>query len=235
MKSIKKSLLDDLHGCMARSLRAIFLGSLSKAWVAGRHVVFFGGGSRMQFRSVKARSAGSAFGVALAVGSACLLLAGAAAAQSRPPISSGASGGSNPGGSAGGYNPGNNNSGGNYNPGNNSSGGGYNPGTSSGGSGYNPGNNSGGSGYNPGGYDRHSVTGFVDSRYRGRSISFSDAIPNLDDSGLNDRISSLRVRGTWLVCEDAYFRGRCESVRGDVRDLSRLGMNDRISSMRPIY
>lgn len=178
----------------------------------------------MRFLDIEARGSRPAFGVALAVASACLLLAGAASAQSRPPISSGASGGSNPGGSSGGYNPGNNNSGG-----------GYNPGSNSGGSGYNPGNNSGGSGYNPGGYDRHQLTGFADARYRGRSISFNGEAPNLDDSGLNDRISSLRVRGNWLVCEDAYFRGRCETVRGDVRDLSRLGINDRISSMRPIY
>lgn len=189
----------------------------------------------MQLRNMGAHGSGLAFGVALALSSACLLLAGTASAQSRPPISSGASGGANPGASGGGYNPGNNNSGGSYNPGSNSGGGGYNPGANSGGSGYNPGNNSGGSGYNPGGYNRHSVTGFIDSRYRGRSISFNGEMPNLDDSGLNDRISSLRVRGTWLVCEDAYFRGRCVTVEDDIRDLARLGMNDRISSMRPIY
>jgi hypothetical protein len=165
--------------------------------------------------------------------------------QSRPPISSGASGGANPGGGSG-YNPGGggsgqNSGGGGYNPG--SGGGGYNPGNNSGG-GYNPGNN-GGSGYNPGngggynpGYGGGNRGAFViayrDHNYRGRSIRFDGEVVNLDHTGFNDEISSMQFRGQWQACTDAYFRGRCMVFRNNIRDLRDSGMNDRISSLRPI-
>ena len=158
--------------------------------------------------------------------------------QSRPPISSGASGGANPGGD--GYNPGQSGGSG-YNPGQ-SGGSGYNPGQSggsgynpgqSGGSGYNPGQ-SGGSGYNPGRNGRHNAIVFRDSNYRGNSVRFDGEIANLRDSGLNDEISSMRLQGAWLACTDAYFRGRCEVFRNSVRDLRQFGMNDQISSLRPL-
>ncbi len=179
----------------------------------------------------------------LAVGSIGLVsgLGSRAEAQSRPPISSGASGGANPGNaSGGGFNPGNNSgsgynpgqgSGSGYNPGN-TSGSGYNPGQNSGG-GYNPGN-SGGSGYNPGGYNRNFAIVFRDSGFRGASVRLDGEIDNLHHTGLNDEISSMRVRGTWLACTDAGFRGRCRTFRNSVRDLRDHGMNDRISSLRPV-
>lgn len=147
--------------------------------------------------------------------------------QSRPPISSGASGGSNPGGGSG-YNPGGGGS--NQNPG----GGGYNPG-SGGSGGYNPGNNSGGSGYNPGNGNRGAfVIAYRDHNYRGRSIRFDGDVVNLDNTGMNDEISSMQFRGLWQACTDAYFRGRCMVFRNNVRDLRDSGMNDRISSLRPV-
>ena len=154
--------------------------------------------------------------------------------QSRPPVNSGASGGSNPGnsGGQGGFNPGNSGGQGGYNPGNSGGQGGYNPGQN-GGSGYNPGQ-SGGSGYNPGGNRRYNATVFRDSNYRGSSVRFDGEIANLHDSGLNDEISSMRLQGAWLACTDAYFRGRCEVYRNSVRDLRQSGMNDRISSLRPL-
>lgn len=144
--------------------------------------------------------------------------------QSRPPVNSGASGGSNPGNSGGQ---------GGYNPGNSGGQGGYNPGNSGGQGGYNPGQ-SGGSGYNPGGNRRYNATVFRDSNYRGSSVRFDGEIANLHDSGLNDEISSMRLQGAWLACTDAYFRGRCEVYRNSVRDLRQSGMNDRISSLRPL-
>ncbi len=144
--------------------------------------------------------------------------------QSRPPISSGASGGSNPGGGSG-YNPGGGGS--NQNPG----GGGYNPGSG----GYNPGNDSGGSGYNPGNGNRGAfVIAYRDHNYRGRSIRFDGDVVNLDNTGMNDEISSMQFRGLWQACTDAYFRGRCMVFRNNVRDLRDSGMNDRISSLRPV-
>jgi len=174
---------------------------------------------------------------------AVLVASPMASAQSRPPVNSGAAGGANPGAGAG-YNPGNN--GGGYNPGN-TGGGGYNPGNNGGG-GYNPGG--GGGGYNPGhgsdynpgyggsynpGYNgRYSATVYRDENYRGSSAQFSGDVSNLDNSGLNDRISSIRLQGTWLACSDAYFRGRCIVLRNSTRDLRAYRMSDQISSLRPL-
>lgn len=77
------------------------------------------------------------------------------------------------------------------------------------------------------------ITVYEDSNFRGRSMSFNEAIPDLRSSGLNDRISSLRLRGgAWEVCTDARFRGDCRIVSGDIRNLDRA-FNDKISSLRP--
>jgi len=112
------------------------------------------------------------------------------------------------------------------------------PGNGNGGGwgGNNGGNNGGGwGGNNGGGWGNSSITVYTDANYRGRSMSFREAIPNLRNSGLNDAISSMRLgRGSWEVCEDANYRGRCEVINGDVSNLGRSGMNDRISSLRPL-
>ena len=103
-----------------------------------------------------------------------------------------------------------------------------------GGNGGNPGWPGGPGGGNGGGWGNTSITVYQDANYRGRSMTFREAIPNLRNSGLNDAISSMRLsRGSWEVCEDANYRGRCQVINGDVRDLGRTGMNDRISSLRP--
>lgn len=109
------------------------------------------------------------------------------------------------------------NSGGNDRPG-----GGWGGGNSGG---WNSGGNSGG---------RGSITVYRDSNYRGPSATLNGEVDNLANSGMNDQISSVRLRGSWEVCVDAYFRGNCQILNGDVSDLSRLGLNDRISSLRPV-
>lgn len=80
---------------------------------------------------------------------------------------------------------------------------------------------------------RSSITVYEDSNFRGRSMSFNGEVANLERSGMNDRISSIRLRGRWEVCTDAYFRGSCRIVSGDERNLGSSGFNDRISSLRP--
>lgn len=78
------------------------------------------------------------------------------------------------------------------------------------------------------------ITVFEDSNFRGRSASYTRDVSNLDGSGLNDRISSLKVgRGEyWEVCEHANYQGRCVIVSGEERDLKNNDWNDKISSMR---
>ena len=83
------------------------------------------------------------------------------------------------------------------------------------------------------GSGRTSITVYEDSNYRGRSMTFNGEVSNLDRTGMNDRISSMRLRGRWEVCTDAYFRGSCRVINGDERNLGSSGFNDRISSLRP--
>lgn len=78
----------------------------------------------------------------------------------------------------------------------------------------------------------YSGTGF-----RGRSIVVNDNIvDNLQGSGFNDRVSSLRIeRGYWLFCSDAHFNGACRTFGpGDYPELP-AALNDRISSGRRIH
>ncbi|RZJ45058.1 MAG: hypothetical protein EON86_02200 [Brevundimonas sp.] len=105
------------------------------------------------------------------------------------------------------------------------------PGNGGGNSGPGNGGPGNGGGWNGG---RASITVYRDADYRGASYTFQDSIPNLANSGMNDRISSMRLRGEWEACTDAYFRGTCRTFRDDLRNLANTGMNDRISSLRPV-
>jgi len=81
---------------------------------------------------------------------------------------------------------------------------------------------------------RGSAVIYTDANYRGASQRVDGEVPNLANTGFNDRISSMQLRGRWEVCTDAYFRGTCRTIDGDVRNLANTGLNDRISSMRPV-
>lgn len=80
---------------------------------------------------------------------------------------------------------------------------------------------------------RGAITVYRDAHFRGASVRFTGAMPNLANTGFNDAISSMRFRGAWEACTDAYFRGQCRVFTGDVSNLQQWGMNDRISSLRP--
>jgi hypothetical protein len=80
------------------------------------------------------------------------------------------------------------------------------------------------------------LTLFEHDNFAGRSVTATDGIDNLANSGFNDRASSVVVRrGTWQLCDDAYFRGRCVTLKpGDYPSLGQIGLNDRVSSAREI-
>ena len=81
------------------------------------------------------------------------------------------------------------------------------------------------------------ITFYEGQGFRGRAFTASNAVPNLNRTGFNDRISSIVVdKGRWEVCEQANFRGRCAVLsRGSYDTLSALGLNDAISSVRPAH
>ncbi|HWQ88205.1 beta/gamma crystallin-related protein [Brevundimonas sp.] len=91
-----------------------------------------------------------------------------------------------------------------------------------------------GPGWPGGGGGRTSAIIYRDADFRGATFRFDDGVPNLANTGFNDAISSLQLRGDWEVCTDAYYRGRCVILRDDVRNLRNSGLNDRISSLRPV-
>ena len=92
-----------------------------------------------------------------------------------------------------------------------------------------------GGGYRPG--DRwDSASLFAKRDWRGRSIRIDGPIANLANSGLNDRVRSIRLErrsGPWIVCSNANYRGRCTTIRASVADTRQIGLGDSISSLRP--
>lgn len=80
------------------------------------------------------------------------------------------------------------------------------------------------------------LTLFENDNFNGRRIVANDSIQNLDNSGFNDRASSVVIRdGTWQLCDDAYFRGRCVTLNpGRYPSLGDIGLNDRVSSAREL-
>jgi len=82
----------------------------------------------------------------------------------------------------------------------------------------------------------YSITLFEHKDFQGRSLTYTAASSNLQATGLNDRISSLKVvpGQKWLLCKNKKFKGGCIVVDRDVPDLEPLGFNDKVSSLKPV-
>ena len=68
-----------------------------------------------------------------------------------------------------------------------------------------------------------------------RWVINGDYLPDLANTGFNDRAQSLRVRsGYWIFCSDAQFRGQCRTFGPG--DYPRLGwaLDNKVSSGRRI-
>jgi hypothetical protein len=77
---------------------------------------------------------------------------------------------------------------------------------------------------------------FSNSDFRGdRWVISGDYMPDLANTGFNDRAQSLRVRhGYWIFCSDSQFRGQCRTFGPG--DYPRLGwaLDNKVSSGRRI-
>ncbi|MGI9064869.1 MAG: beta/gamma crystallin-related protein [Pyrinomonadaceae bacterium] len=80
------------------------------------------------------------------------------------------------------------------------------------------------------------ITVFTDRDFRGKSSTFRQDVTDLQPTGLNDKVSSLRVGPgeQWEICEHSNYQGRCVVVSGDEADLRRNSWNDVISSLRRV-
>jgi hypothetical protein len=80
---------------------------------------------------------------------------------------------------------------------------------------------------------RDEVCVYTKKDYEGEEFCTSRSVPNLDDYDLNDKISSLSVRGnaTAVLHKNADYRGKSIEYSGDV---SRIGggMDDQASSLQ---
>lgn len=81
-----------------------------------------------------------------------------------------------------------------------------------------------------------SIVLYEHDNFAGRSYGSNNSVSNLNDSGFNDRASSVIVRGgRWQICENAYFSGRCETLGpGEYPSLRVMNLNDRVSSVREL-
>src|SRR5688572_15908911 len=86
------------------------------------------------------------------------------------------------------------------------------------------------------GFGYSGITVYEHPDFRGDSVTFRDAVPDLRQHGLNDQISSIDVDGNqaWEVCRDVNYEGGCRVFQGTIDDLRSEGWNDRISSMRAV-
>lgn len=72
---------------------------------------------------------------------------------------------------------------------------------------------------------------FEKTRFGGDSIALEWEGRSLGK--LSGRAESLRLSGTWEICDAENFRGRCIRISRNVEDLASIGWKDRIRSARP--
>jgi hypothetical protein len=84
-------------------------------------------------------------------------------------------------------------------------------------------------------YDRTRVEAYSDPNFAGQAVTVDGDISSLRNTGMNDRIQSMRVYGgTWEMCENRDFGGVCMVFGpGDYRRLPPQ-LDRAISSMRQI-
>lgn len=88
-------------------------------------------------------------------------------------------------------------------------------------------------GYGYGGYGNQTATLYELPGFQGRSVVVNGSTTNLDNIGFNDRTRSVRLSGTWSLCEDADFRSRCVTLSGSIPDLRERGISG-LSSLQPV-
>ncbi len=79
---------------------------------------------------------------------------------------------------------------------------------------------------------RSSITFFDGPNYQGASATFFGDVADLATARFDHRARSVRVSGTWLVCEGAAFRNRCVTLSASVADLGAYDLIQRIVSAR---
>jgi hypothetical protein len=72
---------------------------------------------------------------------------------------------------------------------------------------------------------------FEKTRFGGDSVALE--WPSESLGRMSARAESLRLSGTWEICDRENFRGRCVTISRNVENLDDMGWKDRIRSARP--
>ena len=84
-------------------------------------------------------------------------------------------------------------------------------------------------------FSRGEIVVYERRGFHGESRQYQGEMRNLQEAGLNDAISSVRiVSGAWEFCSDADFRGRCVVLDRDEDNLADHGLGNEVSSFRPV-
>jgi hypothetical protein len=77
---------------------------------------------------------------------------------------------------------------------------------------------------------------YSNPEFRGdRYVVDSNTLPDLANTGFNDRAQSLRVeRGYWIFCSDAGFQGTCRTFGPGSYPTLGWGLDNKVSSGRRI-
>ena len=89
----------------------------------------------------------------------------------------------------------------------------------------------GGGGRGGGGGEVGRLELFEKTRFGGDSVALEWPAESL--GRMAGRAESLRLSGTWEICDRENFRGRCVRVSRNVENLDDMGWKDRIRSARP--
>lgn len=75
---------------------------------------------------------------------------------------------------------------------------------------------------------------FEHNNFGGAGLILREAVPDLRRIGLNNKASSIEVRGTWEVCVHADYGGTCRIIDQPLSELASISLNDNVSSLRPL-
>ena len=77
---------------------------------------------------------------------------------------------------------------------------------------------------------------FDQPNFKGRTMSFTQAVPDLAQKQFDDKVASLAITGSgdWVLCEHRNYGGRCARVQGRADNLKLFDIVGRVSSLYPV-
>ena len=77
-----------------------------------------------------------------------------------------------------------------------------------------------------------SISLYSSTSFNGTRLTLRNSTSSLNRYGFNNRTRSVRVRGTWTLCDQPNYRGRCVTISSNRSSLNGMGLSGRVSSVR---